>query len=216
MKALLSRFKSNADGSSAAEFALVLPLLLIFLLGIIDVGRLLYTWNQAEKATQMGVRFAVVANVVATNLQSHDFTTDGVGTGDPVKTSVFKHAECVNGDCPRAQCVGTACSSFDSDLGYSATNFSKIVSWMNVFFPRIAADNVQIDYDSADVTSGGVAVNLGYVSDPSSLSLSPLVTVRIKNITFTPILFTIFGASITLPDFKATLPMEDGKGIYSN
>jgi len=206
----------DRTAASAAEFAMVLPLLLIFILGIIDVGRLLYTWNEAEKATQMGVRFAVVTNIVATDLQSHDFTTNGIGLGDPVTTSVFQHAECVSGNCPKAQCVGSACSSFDADLGYSDTNFAKVVSQMVPFLPLITAENVQIDYDSADVTSASGGVNLGYVSDPGGLSLSPLVTVRLKDLTFSPILFTIFGGSITLPDFKATLPMEDGSGIYSN
>ena len=42
----------NRSGASAAEFALVLPILLILLLGIIDAGRWLWTYNRAEKATQ--------------------------------------------------------------------------------------------------------------------------------------------------------------------
>ena len=43
---------------------MVLPLLLLFIFGIIDVGRLMWTWNRAEKATQMGARFAVVTDMV--------------------------------------------------------------------------------------------------------------------------------------------------------
>ena len=48
-----------------AEFALVLPVALLFLLGIVDAGRYLYEVNQLEKATQMGARFAVVTDPVA-------------------------------------------------------------------------------------------------------------------------------------------------------
>ncbi|WP_246444371.1 TadE family protein [Sphingomonas sediminicola] len=52
------------DGATAAEFAMVLPLLILFLFGIIDVGRYMWTLNQVEKATQMGARMAVVTNMV--------------------------------------------------------------------------------------------------------------------------------------------------------
>ena len=55
----------NSEGAaSAAEFALVLPLLLLLLFGIIDAGRFMWECNRAEKATQMGVRFAVVTDPV--------------------------------------------------------------------------------------------------------------------------------------------------------
>jgi len=66
----LSHLVRETRGGSAAEFALVLPLLLIFLFGIIDVGRLMWTWNRAEKATQMGVRYAVVTDPVPEGLNA--------------------------------------------------------------------------------------------------------------------------------------------------
>ena len=52
----------DRSGSSAAEFGIVLPLLLMFLFGIIDAGRFMWTYNHAEKATQMGARMAVVTS----------------------------------------------------------------------------------------------------------------------------------------------------------
>ena len=51
-------------GASAAEFALVLPLLLLLLFGIIDAGRLAWEFNRAEKATQVGARVAVVTDPI--------------------------------------------------------------------------------------------------------------------------------------------------------
>ena len=51
---------ADCRGASAAEFSLVLPLLILLLFGIIDAGRLLWEVNRAEKATQMGARYAIV------------------------------------------------------------------------------------------------------------------------------------------------------------
>ncbi len=56
-------------GATAVEFALVLPLLLTFLLGIIDLSRMLYTWNAAHEAARAGARFAVVCDDTARSAQ---------------------------------------------------------------------------------------------------------------------------------------------------
>ena len=42
-------FLRDTRGASAAEFALVLPIMVIFLLGIMDVGFYAWTINRAEK-----------------------------------------------------------------------------------------------------------------------------------------------------------------------
>lgn len=49
-------------GATIIEFALVVVLLFMFLLGIIDFSRLLYTWNAAAEATRLGARYAVVCD----------------------------------------------------------------------------------------------------------------------------------------------------------
>jgi len=52
--------KSRQTGATAVEFALVLLLFLMFLLGIVDFARMLFTWNAATEATRAGARYAVV------------------------------------------------------------------------------------------------------------------------------------------------------------
>lgn len=52
--------KRKQQGATIIEFALVLPLFLTFLLGILEFSRLLYTWNAANEATREGARYAVV------------------------------------------------------------------------------------------------------------------------------------------------------------
>ncbi len=55
---------------------MVLPLLILFLFGIIDVGRYMWTLNQVEKATQMGARMAVVTNMVPGGLAAQNYGSD--------------------------------------------------------------------------------------------------------------------------------------------
>lgn len=50
-------------GTTAVEFALVLPLLCLLLFGMVEMGRLLWTWNAAVEATRLGARLAVVCDV---------------------------------------------------------------------------------------------------------------------------------------------------------
>lgn len=49
-------------GATTVEFALALIIFLMFLLGITDFGRMLFTWNAATEATRAGARYAVVCD----------------------------------------------------------------------------------------------------------------------------------------------------------
>ena len=52
--------KASQHGATTVEMALVLLAFLMFLLGVTDVGRMLFTWNAATEATRLGARYAVV------------------------------------------------------------------------------------------------------------------------------------------------------------
>lgn len=193
---MISRLRLDRSGASAVEFAMVLPLLLIFLLGMIDAGRLMWTWNRAEKATQMAVRYAVVTDMVPSTLASRDFALNGgVGGGNPVPTSLFDFTECTGGSCSN----GT--------WGYNATAFGNVVQRVRFFLPEAQAANVVVRYQN---------VGLGFAGDPNGPDVAPLVTVRLTGMQFQPSLFMLFGASINLPDFQASLTAEDSAGTTSN
>ena len=49
-------------GAATVEFAIVAVLLFSLLLGIMDFGRMLFTWNAAAEATRWGARIAVVCD----------------------------------------------------------------------------------------------------------------------------------------------------------
>lgn len=57
-----ARAQGRQRGATVIEFALSLLLFLTFFLGILDVSRMLYTWNAANEAARAGARFAVVCD----------------------------------------------------------------------------------------------------------------------------------------------------------
>ena len=54
---------ASQRGVAAVEFALVASLFFTMLFGVIDMGRLLWTWNAAAEATRLGARLAVVCDI---------------------------------------------------------------------------------------------------------------------------------------------------------
>lgn len=182
---------------------MVLPLLLIFLLGIIDAGRFMWEYNRAEKATQMGTRYAVVTEtVLGDGFEDYSFATDdGILAGNAVPTANFDTATCNWTTCT---CTGgSVCGSVDHD----PDAFAAIVARMAAMYPPITAQNVTVEYRN---------VGLGYAGDPNGPDVAPLVTVRLTGLAFQPITFVLFGGDIAMPDFRAALTLEDGSGNVSN
>jgi Flp pilus assembly protein TadG len=52
--------KHHQSGATAIELAFVLVLFFMFLLGVLDFSRMLFTWNAATEAARLGARYAVV------------------------------------------------------------------------------------------------------------------------------------------------------------
>ena len=54
------RFVRSRDGAAAVEFALVLPLFLVLVLGAMDLGRIFFTINALGAAAQQAGRYAMI------------------------------------------------------------------------------------------------------------------------------------------------------------
>jgi hypothetical protein len=201
--ACLRGLAGHSGGAVGVEFALVLPLLLLFLFGIVDVGRYMWSINQLEKATQVGARMAVVTDLVPTDLGSFNFGI-GLGQGAAIPTSSFGSLHCDK----FGGSLTCSCDSNCAGIGMTAdaTAFAAITDRMKQIAPMLSDTNVRITY-----TNSG----LGYAGDPNGPDVSPIVTVSTGNsLSFSPMV--LFGASMTLPSESASLTLEDASGSTSN
>ena len=211
MRRLLA-FARCRRGATAAEFAMVLPLALLLLFGIFDVGRYAWEVNQAEKAVQMGARYAVATALVADGLNTYeleDYNTHcggGLRPGDPVCREALGRIACTgSGSAATCTCEQAPCP----DTG--AVNdqaFANIVARMRYIMPRIAPENVTVRYAGS---------GLGYAADPAvdddenPLSdIAPVVTVQVHGLTMRAMV--MFGGEIALPRASSSLTLEDGDG----
>lgn len=207
----LARFRGDQHGG-AAEFALLLPIMMLFLIGIIDAGRYAYSFNRGEKASQVGARMAVVTNPLFAELSTYTFsgkTVGGVmlGQGDVVPAAALGKITCTSTACT---CTTTPCldkaagGTFTRDAKAIAA-FSALAARIKFMWPEIQDTDISVEY-----TGSG----LGYAGNPTGMDIAPFVTVRILNRTFTSYLF--LGRTVNFPDFSYTLTMEDGTGSVSN
>jgi len=197
--------------ASAAEFALVLPLLLLFIFGIIDVGRFMWEVNQAEKATQVGARMAIVTDPVSSGLVDVDFASSTLPAGSLIPADALGNLVCSSTACTCADCPTSI------GAGVNSAAFTALVTRMAQIKPGITAANVEITYRGSGFGYAGAAATGtgGGSAPPETMEISPLVTVSLKDVEFTPIASLLL-ANIDLPAFSTTLTAEDSAGTYSN
>ena len=80
---MLNRFirRERTRGQSLVEFALVLPILLILLLGILDFGRAIFAYNSVSNGARSGARVAIVnqdIDDITAAVEAEAYGLDGV------------------------------------------------------------------------------------------------------------------------------------------
>ncbi|QUL38124.1 TadE/TadG family type IV pilus assembly protein [Erythrobacter sp. JK5] len=202
----LKEFGRDIRGSSAAEFVLVLPLLLLFIMGTIDVGLYSWTINRAEKATQTGARWAVATQMLPggtspNGLANYSFAVSGgIPQGTVVPASAF----------PGVSCTSTGCTC-NGSCGFATTMdqpaFDALVGRMQQISANIQPGNVSVDYEYS---------GLGFSGDPNGPDVAPIVTVELDDMTYQPITFAFFGGTLDLPTIRYSLTAEDSEGSFAN
>ncbi|MFM5949599.1 MAG: TadE family protein [Novosphingobium sp.] len=213
----LRNFVLGESGAAAAEFALILPVALLFLLGTIDIGRYFWAINEGEKAVQMGARYAVATKVITPGLNDVSYVgftcpAGQLKAGETICREALGTISCSGtGNSVSCNCTEdpTGGAASCPDLGTPRTEaFNAIVRRMQVVDERIAPGNVRVSYSGS---------GLGFAGDPATDSnddplseISPVTTVEIRGLSFRSI--SLLGYGITLPDFRYSLTLEDGDG----
>src|SRR3954454_461795 len=104
MSTIVHRLLRSTAASIAAEFGLVLPLFLLLLFGVIDAGRFMWESNEAEKATQVGARVAIVTDPLSSGLRDEDYAGKVVGgktlgPGDLIPAAALGSVKCTSTGC---------------------------------------------------------------------------------------------------------------------
>jgi Flp pilus assembly protein TadG len=195
-------FFGAETGASAAEFAMVLPLLLLFLFGIIDAGRFMWVWNQAEKAAQMGVRYAVVTSMISEGLETHSFIdeAEGIQQGDRVPATRTYEVSCT-----RTSCTCTGYCEIEGVGTARAEAFDNILNRMRAVIPDLTASNLTVRYNYS---------GLGYAGDPYAPDAFPVVSVHLAGLSFSPVAMSPFGVTVQV-SASSSMTIEDAEGSSS-
>ena len=194
---IFARFRRDESGS-LVEFAFVIVLFLLLLLGAIDFGRLGYSMVMAQKATERAVRLAVVSGPVCAGLPNNNWR----GTATEPKYGTPCDADSTICADPGT----TACTADASDAGKAIWNA------VAPLMPTGAtAANLRMTYT--------YDASLGFLGGP----YTPVVSADITGLTFdfiSPLgaLAELairgtgpagLGESFTFPGLSASLPAED-------
>ena len=190
MRSMTRKLIRDNSGATMLEFTVGAVLFFGIIFAIADFTRALWLWNSAEKATQIGVRAAIITDPVATELATFDCDNASISLGtkcsDPLATS-FGTIICTG--------AGGSCGG---GYTFDAAAANRILSRMQVAYPSLQLANVNFEYRD---------VGLGFAGREGPV---PSVTVRLTGLTLNFIALGAFGlTNITMPDFKSTLIGED-------
>ena len=142
-------------GATTVEFALILIFYLTFLLGVLDLSRLLWTWNAASEATRWGARTAVVCDRDAAAVLARMKTFVSQLTAANVEVDWYDTAGNVSASCTFANCQGVNVRIVNLNYQWLAPlGFGRLAPWpMPAFSTYLPREIMGQDPGSASICS---------------------------------------------------------------
>lgn len=195
----VSRFLREDSGITLVEALLVMPIVLLMITTMVELGAAMYQWNLSVKAVHIGARHASVSTPLVgratynTEMES-DWT--GINEGDPTPSTVLT-VSCGAGTtaCETAE-INRLLTGGDGVCGGGSPRVG-----MCDVAPWIGSNNVLVTYSRT---------GLGYVGRP--FGAVSTVTVELQNLTFD---FFILDellpglGSISIPPHRVSATSED-------
>lgn len=185
------KFLHNRRGAAGAEFAILSIVFAGLLLGIVDFNRLMWEHNRLEKACQVGARFAVMNDMVATSIATWSGVDNACGSGLAIPLTAPGN--------PAIVCDDTSCSSG----GFNADAYQIIVNEMGSIFGELTSD------PNAAITITYENIGMGFCGNPFGPDIWPLTTVNVTGRQFE--FATPFVSAVAPMDLEcsATMTGED-------
>jgi len=120
---MLRRLQRDTLGATAVEFALIAPIVIMFLIGTIDYGLVLARYHTLEEAARRAARQALI--------------------GEPLSDSVNYNSADEKVVCNQTECVGAT-----EITGYN-TEWAKIVAAAKQVYPSISGANITVTYTNS-------------------------------------------------------------------
>lgn len=214
MYRFLHRLGRDQSGTTTIEFTIVMVLFLTLTFGIVEFGYMLWQYNSAAKAAQLGARMAAVSDPVWGELVNlEDTGSPGAAwETDYSVTCTSNSDDASSGDCDGTfsgdyeetamQCLvfGRSAASPPCDTECSETGIDGENNGLCDRYNFIKPENVSITYSHT---------GLGFAGRPGGPV--PTVTLQLTGLTFD---FFAVGAllgfqQVAMPDFKVTMTGED-------
>ena len=203
--------QNDQRGAVFVELAILLPIVVTVFFGSIDLLYLLYQWNAAAKAVEVGARIAAVSDPVAAGLNG--LSDQAVLNGTPPGGTMPLFSVSCDGRLATCTCSGTCVGMAENS--YSAAAMNRLI------FGRgsTSCGENRSDHSAGmcdllwSITSANVVVvyqqtGLGYAGRPGGPV--PTITVSLQNMQFELFFLSPFlGKSIAMPAMTTTITAED-------
>lgn len=187
MMRLLTKLRKSEKGASLAEFALLFPLFAILTFGVLEVGYLMWQFQQGAIASKRAVRIAATRDLLVPG----SIEDCGVATAQPAGTPCSQ--------VPGSDSWSITCYGDGSGNAACGTDVTRVAEEIAAFYPLVTPNNIVIEISGAGLGFKGLGRPV------------PIITVRFVNVQFNFIVLRAFlGAGpVNMPALSASAPAED-------